>query len=299
MDKGDIYDPSFLRISPKATIPALVVPLEKTLAKEIDSRYKSLTSVEDILAFLDKSRSAISRTHTTSSAPALSLTPATIAFSSTSKAIIELLHSEDANPNNLEYLNARDDASLKELSSKILPELRRKHDILAQHIADAETEKAPVSFKTNKFWQDKKAALETLVVILDQGEQPSEALDAEGKEKRSAYFSESRSAWEIKLRDVLLGITKQVTGPFSLGDQVCLADLHLASWLVWIVRLAGGSHEIPGDTAINLLESHVGNGFKLPRDYKANGEAKEAQAKLAAFWDNMQTRGSWKKVYGA
>jgi hypothetical protein len=41
--KGENYDPTFLRLNPKATVPTLIVPLSNTLSEEVDSRYKAIT----------------------------------------------------------------------------------------------------------------------------------------------------------------------------------------------------------------------------------------------------------------
>jgi len=297
-DKGDVFDPAFLRISPKGTIPALVVPLEKTLSKDVDSRYRAITNVEEMLAFLDKSRSPISRTHTTSSAPALSLTPATIAFAAAAKAVIDLVHSNDENLGNLEIYNARDDASLQTLASRFLPSLQQKHKTLTKHISGAGAEKVTVSTKTEKFWQDKKKDLDALLSVLDGASQTRMGLNEDAQQKRADYFCESRDAWEVKLREMISLVDNQLAGPLCLGDQLCLADLHLVSWLVWVITLAFGSHDNTGDEAISLLESHIGDGFMLPKVFKVQGETREAQSKLAAFWDTMKARRSWQKVYG-
>lgn len=86
----------------------------------------------------------------------------------------------------------------------------------------------------------------------------------------------------------------------KIGDQLSLADLHLASWLARVVRLSGGLHEDDGDTAIEKLEAHVGVGLTLPKDFKVEGTQgnPEKRSKLAAFWDAMRVRPSWKEVYG-
>ncbi|KAF9517629.1 hypothetical protein BS47DRAFT_468095 [Hydnum rufescens UP504] len=68
--QGENLAPSYLRINPKATVPSLVVPLEKSLAPDCEVRFKAINDAKSIVEFLDKSRSAISKTHTTSSAPA-------------------------------------------------------------------------------------------------------------------------------------------------------------------------------------------------------------------------------------
>ena len=93
------------------------------------------------------------------------------------------------------------------------------------------------------------------------------------------------------------------------GDQLSLADLHLAAWLARIAFLAGATAAADGNEAIAKIEAHVGGEFALPKDFSVaearrragipapNVESTEKQTKFAAFWDAMKERPSWKKVY--
>ena len=63
------------------------------------------------------------------------------------------------------------------------------------------------------------------------------------------------------------------------------------------------------DTAVGKIEAHIGEGFTLPKDFSVaearrrsglpatNVSATDRQARLAAFWDAVKERASWKKVY--
>ncbi|KAG6890425.1 hypothetical protein C0995_008779 [Termitomyces sp. Mi166 len=295
---GGNFDPTFLRLNPKATVPTLVVPIEKTLADEVESRYKALIETEAIIDFLDKSRSAMSRTHTTSTAPAPSLRPATFAFSTKSKTIIDAIHSEEGNPNHLTYVNARNEAALRTLAEDKLPALMRKQKALAKYISDAEQEKLHVSVKTKAFWQEKKTAVELLLTVFEKSNERDLELARDALRDRQQFYAEAHKAWEIDLKGVLDKVNGEVIGPFSLGDQLSLADLHLASWLARVVKLSGGLYEDSGDTAIGKLEAHVGAGLALTKDFKvedAQGKT-EKHSKLAAFWDAMRVRPSWKET---
>lgn len=69
-----------------------------------------------------------------------------------------------------------------------------------------------------------------------------------------------------------------------------------------MVRLAGGTLEDNGKTAVEKLEARIGSGFALSKDFQgSDGLRKETgevfQSKLAVFWDAARTRPSWKKVY--
>lgn len=95
-----------------------------------------------------------------------------------------------------------------------------------------------------------------------------------------------------------------------IGDQLSIADLHLAAWLARIASLSGATASDNGNVAVAKIEAHIESGFTLPKEFSvaearrragipANGaESTERQSKLAAFWDIMKERPSWKKVYG-
>jgi len=277
-----------------------VVPVQKTLADDVESRYKALTETAAVIEFLDKSRSAMSRTRTTSTAPAPALAPATIAFATKSKSIIDDLHSDDANPNHLRYINARNEATLRSLADETLLALTRRQKALVQYLSNADQEKIHVSGKTKAFWHEKKAAVEALLEVVENAHKTETELDNDGQTKRVGFFAEARRAWEVALKNLLIKLNNEMIGPYSLGDQFSIADLHLASWLARVVKLAGGAYENDGNAAIGKLEGHIGGGFALAKDFQVEDGKGTAiyHSKLGAFWDVMKTRGSWKRVYG-
>lgn len=87
--------------------------------------------------------------------------------------------------------------------------------------------------------------------------------------------------------------------------------MHLAAWLTRLAVCCGASASDDGDAIIAQLEAKVGGNFAFPKDYQttAVADAKVDPAlavtpgakrvKLAAFWDEMKARPSWKKVYAA
>ncbi|RPD82505.1 hypothetical protein L226DRAFT_578786 [Lentinus tigrinus ALCF2SS1-7] len=322
---GENFRPSYLRLNPAGTVPTLVVPLQKTLSPEIESRYKAiqdtkacqshpnsthiLTHHQAIVEFLDKSRSAQSRTHTTSTAPSPSLAPATIAFNVVSGQIIELLHSHGADPNALFYMNARTEGELKELAKTLLPFVSGRRETLSKLLADSDSGALHVSEKTKAFWQVKLIATDKFVQVYQDAEKSEGDLSDEARQARQEYLRSAKAAW-IALKDVLSALNKEVIGPFVLGDQLSVADLHLAAWLARIASLSGASASDDGNAAVAKIEAHVGDGFSLDREFSVaearrragipvtGVEPTERQSKLAAFWDAVKERPSWKKVYG-
>jgi len=117
----------------------------------------------------------------------------------------------------------------------------------------------------------------------------------------------------------------------GLGDQLSLSDIHLAVWLARIAHLSGGLPSDDGNGVIGKIEGLVGAKFvkdvsivearrraglgsnvKFPgagAEGKPGGAVSQTiqpstdknskQSRLAAFWETIKERPSWKKVYEA
>ena len=276
---------------------------------------------QPIVEFLDKSRSALSHTHTTSTAPAPALTPATIEATTLAKSIIEILHAEVANPNILRYVNARDDQSLRLLAKELLPSLQERSRTLKDYLAQAGNGALHVSEKVKKLWVDKLDAINVILAVLSEAEKTESELTEEGRAHRNAFFKTARQAWETNLSEVLNQLSKEMVGPYALGryevysnlslelncklsgDQLSTADLHLAGWLTRVVKLAGGSATDDGSAVAKRLEEYIGGGFVFKKDFateqaRRENAKTEKQTKIGAFWNALRERPSWKKVYG-
>ncbi|KAF9229256.1 hypothetical protein BS17DRAFT_743116 [Gyrodon lividus] len=295
ISKGEEFSPSFLRLNPKATVPTLVVPLRGSLGHDVETRFKAVADLKALVDLLDKSRSATSRTNTTSSAPAPSLSPATIGFANISGKIIDAVHSEVVAPETLHHLNARDPQSLQALAQALLPVLHSRQEVIAKHLSDSENETIRMSDKTKAFWIERKDAIETLLQVFTT---------ARGRHAED-YFALAKRTWEHAVPDVLMTLNREIIGPYALGDQISIADIHLCVWLVHIVKLSGGSGNDSGDVAIKKVERHINTSFVLPEDSLSTPPSALALAKdkgvlrsrLAVFWDAMRGRASWENVF--
>jgi len=305
-----------------ASLPTLIVPLEKTLSPDIESRFKAITDPKKILEFLDKSRSARSHTHTTSAAPGPSLSPATIALSSISTTLIDLLHTPAADPEVISTTNPTLLSSSSPPPEEFIASYRDIVTTLKGYLAAAEEGKLHVSEKVKAFWRTKLASHEELLQVLEP---------IGNEELKKQYLERANQVWQVGLKEVLEKVNKELVGPYALGDQLSLADIHLAVWLARIAHLSGALPNEDGNSVIEKIESLVdakfvkdvsivearrraglGSAVKLPgtgAEGKAEGvipqtiqpstDKSSRQSRLGAFWETIKERPSWKKVYEA
>jgi len=316
--KGHNYSPEYLRLNMSANLPTLVVPLEKTLSPDIESRFKAITDPKKILEFLDNSRSARSHTHTTSAAPGPSLSPATIALSSVSTTLINLLHTPSADP---EVISTTNPALLSSSSPPPEEFITSYGDIVATlegYLAAAEEGKFHVSEKVKAFWRTKLTSHKELLQVLEP---------IGHEELKKQYLEKANQAWQVGLKEVLEKVNKELVGPYALGDQLSLADIHLAVWLARIAHLSGALPSDDGNSVIEKIEVLVGTRFAkdisivearrraglgstanltegktggpVPQTIQPSTDKSSRQSRLAAFWETIRERPSWKKVYEA
>ncbi|KAF8622460.1 hypothetical protein AX15_006981 [Amanita polypyramis BW_CC] len=247
----------------------------------------------------------MSRTHTTSTAPAPMLAPATVEFANASNEIITLLHSDIADPNRLQYVNAYDEASLRELARTVLPAIKARREALERNLSDATVGNLQVSEKIVKLWQERKAGLDESYAVLSEAETSTSELTLEGRSRREEFLRVAAKAWGVDLKEVILKLERDIGGPFILGksdcamvgvgswaeqtcagDQYCLADMHLIAWLARVLHLSGASGEEDGRSGMEKLGKRMG------------GEVGGGWTKLAVFWDAVRRRGGWGTVYG-
>ncbi|KAG8681068.1 hypothetical protein FRC11_001595 [Ceratobasidium sp. 423] len=111
------------------------------------------------------------------------------------------------------------------------------------------------------------------------------------KEEKEAYFAKSKEAWEVALPKALATLEASITGPYTLGDQLSLADLHVGVWLTRIIMLAAGQTAAADPKQwpelLATLAKPIGQ-----IDFKVG-------PKLTKFWNEIIAREGFKKVYAA
>ncbi|KAH8835291.1 hypothetical protein DL96DRAFT_1573631 [Flagelloscypha sp. PMI_526] len=280
LEKGYSKDELDLKVvdigsAAKGKVPTLVAPLEDTLSDDAESRFKSISDPKALVAFLDKSRSAQSHTQP----------PATIASSTIISNIVDLLHNPKHSPDLLLVYSARDTESLTKLRSQLQPSFQSRKQALTAYLADAEKESIKASPKVRTLWNEE----------LEKIRRYEELVSSE-----TAYLEATKSFWEGTLSETLLALEKEITSPLSCGDQLSLADPHLAAWLTRLVVAAGGSPDQSGNAIVEHLEAVCNT--KLPKEFSAAEsdnrveENGQKQAKIAAFWDAITARPHWKEL---
>jgi len=159
-----------------------------------------------LIEFLDKSRSATSHTHTTSSAPAPSLSPATVEFANISAKIIDIIQADEVSPDHLQHLNARDRVSLQELGKSLVPVLKSKQAAIVGYLTECDNETIRMSEKTKAFWRNKRMAIETVLRVFSGGDVDE-------------YLVHSKKMWEVTIPGVLTKLNKELIGPYALGSS--------------------------------------------------------------------------------
>ncbi|KIY52702.1 hypothetical protein FISHEDRAFT_34586 [Fistulina hepatica ATCC 64428] len=284
LSKAENLMPSFLRINAKATVPTLVVPYENTLSDDVQSRYKAVTDTPAIVALLDKSRSALSKTHTTSTAPAPILTPATIAFQSISQAILnDVIYAPTTSPSALTYIDVRDGASLREKGPAYAAHLARKKTALQDLLNDVEL---MVTDKVRARWT---VELDETEDLLDVFTGPTD------HEKPKAFLEKTSALWKTTIASDLARLEKDVIGPFVLGDQLSVVDLFVAGWFVHIAKVSWCQY---GFDCVrkSAVASVTEDGATVAKKVASQAGMKGKLSKMAAFWDAMRERKSWSSV---
>ncbi|ORY34745.1 hypothetical protein BCR39DRAFT_514352 [Naematelia encephala] len=269
--KGENFAPSYLRINHYGTIPTLVVPTLETTSAEVETRYRSLKDTVTICDFLDRSRNATSKLER----PAPALQPATIEGKSLSDQIINLVHKSDVDPNFLN-MSASDKAELhKKALARPGKILRDRKAAFAMYIAEAKEQAgdsgAP-SFegKIVAFLVEKSEANDAMYGLY---------FGKDNDEQLEVFFNLCRSTWKEKLPAALNELEAAIKGPYTLGDQISLSDLHLVSWLTRVVSVAGGEPTVAG---IAELEKRL-EGYRLG-------------PKLRTFYQAWTERESFKEI---
>ncbi|WVF68275.1 hypothetical protein IAT40_003040 [Kwoniella sp. CBS 6097] len=280
-EKGYSDDEYVIRYVDISTIPTLVVPTLETTGGGVDTRYRSLRDTVSICDFLDHARSANAGHMHHPDKPAPTLAPATIEGKALSDTIISLIHLTTVDPNFL-ALAARDHEELIS-KSKTAPgqSLTARRESLQRYLGEAKqavSESAVAPKEGNLTWEQK--TVKFLEEKIKSNEQLWELYNGKaGKDREEMFYEVCRKTWTEALPETLNKLEDAIQGPFALGDQISLADLHTISWLTRLVCIAGGEMDKAG---VESLHPQMG-GFKLG-------------PKLLKFWELWVQRESFKKV---
>ncbi len=209
------------------------------------TKFRAINDTKAILEFLDKSRSQNTIApidEATPAAPAPILAPATIEGKATSDEIIKLVHDPSVDPNFL-LLGARNEAELNAAKSGLPGTfVANRNTALLQHQKDLENGSASVAFdgsanpkssaiheNLKKWYADKLTSQSLLTNAYVHGD----------KDAIAQLVQLTNATWKAT-GETVAKLETLVQGPFALGDQISLADLHLVPWLARIGAIASG-----------------------------------------------------------
>ena len=153
-----------------------------------------------------------------------------------SNQIVELLHSQAADPNALFYLNARSEGELQNLAQRLLPFVTSRRDALAKLIADSDSGAVQASEKTKTFWEVKRVAAEKFLQVYETAQKREGDLSDDARQSRVEYLKSAQAAWSA-LKDVLTTLNQEVIGPYVLGGSSSwrikgtFAQIRIRVWL--------------------------------------------------------------------
>jgi hypothetical protein len=229
-----------------------------------------------------------------------------------SSTLIDLVHSDKADPELLLYYNPQ---SLIVPPTALIASLTDRVATLKGFLSDAEQEQVRVSDKVKDLWGSRLNAEGQLLKVLT----------APNEQVKHDYLEKATQRWNVQLKDVLVELNKSIIGPYALGntlsilgmectrlnffpgDQLSLADIHLAVWLAHVAKLTDGLSTDDGNTIVSKIELRLGCTF--PQDISVaearrragldvtSVGASQRQSRLAALWDSLKERESWKKIY--
>ncbi|PWN19284.1 hypothetical protein BCV69DRAFT_288129 [Microstroma glucosiphilum] len=288
--KGENFAPSYLRLNSKATLPTLVVPLASTISGEVDTKYRAITTSDEVLRFLDQSRSAQSLEAKGEaggkSNPAPMLSPATIDDKAAGDALVALVAGPSADPNFL-LLAARTSAELaKQQQGFQATFCKNRYEAIQKYRSEISTTITSTenprtqqqSAALIKWYDDKLAEISLLTEVYVND-------DATAKTK---LIEAGVATWK-GVGAALTQIEAGLKGPFLLGGQVSLADLQVGVWLARVLSVAQGLY--PGESdAVSALSQAL--------SWEGLGEgATTVGPKIGAYWKLLMERPSFQEVY--
>jgi len=128
------------------------------------------------------------------------------------------LHSNEANPDTLRYLNARNDTSLANVAKDTMSTLKQRQQTLVKYLSQVEDREIQVSEKVKKLWSEKLDATNVILTVLVDADKAESELNEGAKANRHAFFKTAKQAWEVNLGGILVQLSKEMAGPYSLGN---------------------------------------------------------------------------------
>lgn len=116
-------------------------------------------------------------------------------------------------------MNARDDASLRDLARATSARLQDRQQTLAGYLAQAEKGEIKVTDRPKTLWKQKLDAVNVILTVIQDAEKAESELDETARAHRTAFFKTAKQTWEINLGGKLVQLSKEMVGPYTLGND--------------------------------------------------------------------------------
>lgn len=165
--------------------------------------------------------------------------------------------------------------------------VKSRHAAALREIKDAGSDANP---KFKELWEMRVARFQPYVELFEHAAKDESTLTEQQKTARAEHFAKSDALWGAEVKRLLATLEREIVGPLCLGDQMSLADLHLAAYITRLVTIAGGTGDKNGVDAIAAYAHANSEGIA--------GAQWEMGPKIKMFWETIIERPSWKALYG-
>lgn len=117
--------------------------------------------------------------------------------------------------------------------------------MIASSTAGSDNPRAAATAESLKKWYANKLESEALLVQAYLQGSPDAA---------QTLFQATKAAWSAAA-DTVHTLENSIKGPFALGDQISLADLHIIPWLARVSAVASSLPEAGGASGIDALDN--------------------------------------------
>lgn len=182
-------------------------------------------------------------------------------------------------------------------NSALLKYQKENQELSSESLKNGTSNPRSVSTFENlsKWYSSKIQELQPLTLVYSNPTSP------ETLEISKGLIEKTQNHWKSVL-ETLISIKESIVGPFALGDQVSLADVHLMVWFARLLAVCQGLKENQADKKVefdaleNSLKNECLKGI-LGGEKELDLIDRVFDGKLLNYWRGLKERESFKVVY--